>query len=100
MTTRKDTMDPRTDALYNEKGEEGMADAFFCVEAGWYKAVLMAEKRSHTPSGAKRSKRVTDSFAGHTARELATNMRAAGWEPPKGLAKLCESARGVGRARR
>ena len=90
---KQEPLDPLTESLYNERGEEGRADGFFCVEDGMYKAVLIAEKRWRTRAGAARKKRATSSFAGGTARELAKNLRDAGWEPPKGLARLCESSR-------
>jgi hypothetical protein len=92
MPKRTQLLNPMTDDLYNEKGERGMADAFFFVEDGLYQAVLLAEKRWRTPSGKQRSKRVSRSFAGHSARGLAAWLRQNGWEPPKGLARLCESA--------
>jgi hypothetical protein len=92
MSQELETMNPMTDDLRNEKGQEGTADAFFFMEAGQYRAVLLAQKHWNTPKGHWRSKKVSAVFTGWTARELAKSLREAGWEPPPRLAHLCESA--------
>lgn len=88
-------MNPFVMDLFNERGEAGKADGFFCIEDRLYKATLLAEMRWHTPSGKLRKKKVSATYAGWTARGLAKCLRAAGWNPPRRLARLCEASRHV-----
>jgi hypothetical protein len=94
-TPMSTTMNPKTDTLYNEQGKKGQANGLFMIERGQYTVVLLAEKRWGTPTGRKRSRRVMDVVTGATARDLARNLLAKGWAPPRGLRKLCESAPGA-----
>ena len=91
-TKKRETMNPMTEDLRNERGESGKADGLFYIEDGLYKATLIAEKRWRTPSGRARHRLVTATYCGSSARGLAASLRAAGWEPPKRLGHLCESA--------
>ena len=88
----KASMNPLTDDLYNERGEKDKADGLFYVERGVYRAILMAEKRAKGNRGRRNARKVVVEYSGNSARELATNLRAAGWTPPRRLAHLCESA--------
>jgi hypothetical protein len=88
-------MNPFADDLFNEKGEAGKADGLFYIEDRLYKATLIARRRWRTPGGRPRQRIVTSTFAGYTARDLARSLRASGWEPPRGLARLCEASRHV-----
>lgn len=74
---------PKT--VFNEKGQAGKADGFFWVENGLYKATVLYR--------AGRPRRIqTRTYFGHHARSLALSMRNDGWQPPRGLARLCETA--------
>lgn len=85
-------MNPLRDALFNENGEEGKADGFFFVEDGIYKAVLVAHRRPNRSAPRSRERIVSGTYFGADARHLAGVLRKAGWQPPRGLAKLCERA--------
>ena len=93
MTKAKHTKpDPKRGvARHPDTGAIGGAAAFFSVEQGDYSAVVLWRSRG------KRERKATErtfakEFKAPTVRGLAAAMRDAGWQPPRGLRRLCESA--------
>lgn len=71
--------------VFDEKGRAGKADGFFYMENGLYKATALYR-------GGRPRRFQTRTYFGHNARALAYWMRNDGWQPPRGLARLCETA--------
>lgn len=78
-------------ARHPDTGQIGGASAFFSVEHGDYSVVVLW--RSRGKAERKDTERTfAKEFKAPSVRGLAARMRDAGWTPPRGLRRLCESA--------